>query len=107
MSLISHQRIQQAEAIWIAGGDQWDYVSYWRNNLIEDYINDAIQLRNAVIGGTSAGMAILGGYYFTAENGTVTSNQALNNPYHNNVTVDSGRLSGSAFLVGCDHRHPL
>ncbi|MCB0705543.1 MAG: T9SS type A sorting domain-containing protein [Saprospiraceae bacterium] len=84
-----HQRIQQAEAIWFAGGDQWDYVSYWRNNLIEDYLNDAIQTRNAVIGGTSAGMAILGGYYFSAENGTVSSNLALGNPYHPNVTVDS------------------
>ena len=25
-----HQRINQAEAIWIAGGDQWNYVNYWR-----------------------------------------------------------------------------
>ena len=26
-----HQQINQAEGIWFAGGDQWDYVSYWRN----------------------------------------------------------------------------
>jgi len=25
-----HQKIQQAEAIWFAGGDQWNYISYWR-----------------------------------------------------------------------------
>lgn len=85
-----HQRIQQAEAIWFAGGDQWDYISYWRGTAIDSLINLAIQDRNIVIGGTSAGMAIQGGYYFSAENGTVTSNTALSNPYDLDVTVDSG-----------------
>jgi cyanophycinase-like exopeptidase len=23
-------QIENAEALWIAGGDQWDYVSYWK-----------------------------------------------------------------------------
>jgi len=56
-----HQKIQQAEAIWFAGGDQWDYVSYWRNSPIDSLINVALANRNIVIGGTSAGMAIQGG----------------------------------------------
>ena len=59
------------------------------NNLI----NEAITNRNIVIGGTSAGMAIMGGFYFTAENGTVTSEDALSNPYDEAVSVD-----GSPFL---------
>jgi len=84
-----HQKIQTAEAIWFAGGDQWDYVSYWRNTPITMFINDAIQNRNIVIGGTSAGMAIQGGFYFSAQNGTVTSATALSNPYSNNITVDA------------------
>lgn len=87
-----HQRIQRAEAIWFAGGDQWNYVSYWRNTPIESLINIAIQERNIVIGGTSAGMAILGGFYFTAQNGTVTSANALANPYNDRMTVDSARF---------------
>lgn len=87
------QKITQAEGIWIAGGDQWDYVSYWRNTAIDSLINDAILNRNIVIGGTSAGMAVLGGFYFSAENGTVTSAEALANPYNTRVRVDS-----SAFL---------
>ncbi|MFT4666792.1 MAG: cyanophycinase-like exopeptidase [Ulvibacter sp.] len=82
-------KIMNAEAIWFAGGDQWNYVSYWRDTPIADLINDAMQSRNIVIGGTSAGMAILGGYYFSANNGTVTSATALNNPYDSRVTVDS------------------
>lgn len=89
-----HEKIQNAEAIWFAGGDQWNYVSYWRNTPVDSLINIAIDERNIVIGGTSAGMAIQGSYYFSAQNGTVTSAQAVANPYNNNMTVDS-----TAFLV--------
>jgi cyanophycinase-like exopeptidase len=92
------QKIQQAEAIWFAGGDQWNYVSYWRNTAIDSLINDAIASRNIVIGGTSAGMAILGGYYFSAQNGSVTSAAALANPYNSNVTVDSESFLHNALL---------
>ncbi len=84
-----HQRIQEAEAIWFAGGDQWNYVSYWRGTPIDSLINIAIHERNIVIGGTSAGMAILGGAYFTAQVSSVTSAQALVNPYHPGVTVST------------------
>lgn len=83
-----HQKINKAEAIWIAGGDQWNYISYWRATVIEDLINAGIQNRNMAIGGTSAGMAILGGHYFSAQNGTVSSATALNNPFDEDVTVD-------------------
>ena len=82
-------KINQAEAIWFAGGNQWTYINYWRNSPVSQAINLAIQERNVVIGGTSAGMAIQGKYYFSAENGTVTSNTATLNPYANTVTVDS------------------
>ncbi|MDX9906260.1 MAG: T9SS type A sorting domain-containing protein [Bacteroidales bacterium] len=85
-------KIQQAEAIWFAGGDQWDYVSYWRDTPIDSLINTGIALRNIVTGGTSAGMAIQGKYYFTGKNGTVTSSTALANPYNIRVTVDSARF---------------
>lgn len=88
-----HQRIQQAEAIWFAGGDQWNYVSYWRDTPVDSLINAAIADRSIVIGGTSAGMAILGGIQFTAQNGTVTSSTALNDPYANAVA-----LSDAPFL---------
>ncbi len=92
------QKIQQAEAIWFAGGDQWNYISYWRNTPVENEINQAISQRNIVIGGTSAGMAIQGKYYFSAQNGTVTSATALANPYDNLVTVDSTHFIENSFL---------
>ncbi|HMQ76734.1 MAG TPA: cyanophycinase [Flavobacteriales bacterium] len=90
-----HQRIQQAEAIWFAGGDQWDYVSHWRNTPVDSLVRTAITQRNIVIGGTSAGMAILAGYRFTAQFGTVTSQAALNNPYAVNVTLDGSPFMGA------------
>ena len=93
-----HQKIQQAEAIWFAGGDQWNYVSYWRNSPIDSLINVALADRNIVIGGTSAGMAIQGGFYFSAQNGTVTSTTALSNPYDNSITLDSTSFISNQYL---------
>jgi len=92
------QKIHQAEAIWFAGGNQWSYINYWRNTPVDSAINQAIEQRNIVIGGTSAGMAIQGRYYFSAQNGTVTSTEALSNPYNNSVTVDSSRFVNNFFL---------
>ena len=80
-------KVEKAEAIWFAGGDQFDYVSYFKDNALEDALNDFVNTKGGVIGGTSAGMAILGSGYFSAENGTVTNEQALGNPYHNRMTL--------------------
>jgi cyanophycinase-like exopeptidase len=93
-----HKKIKQAEAIWLAGGDQWDYVSFWRNTAVDSLINDAIINRNIVIGGTSAGMAIQGGFYFSARRGTVTSDEALSDPYNSRMTVDSAKFLKNFYL---------
>lgn len=81
------QRVANAEAIWFAGGDQFDYVSFFKDNEMENTLNDFINTKRGVIGGTSAGMAILGSGYFSAENGTVTNAQALSNPYNSRMTL--------------------
>ncbi len=83
------KKVAQAEAIWFAGGDQWTYVSYWRDTPLDSLINTKIQNENYVIGGISAGMAILGQYYFSAENGTISSDDAVNNPYDSRITVET------------------
>lgn len=93
------QRIQEAEAIWFAGGDQWNYVSYWRGTEVQNLINHAVNFENVAIGGTSAGMAILGGHYFSAENGTITSAEALANPYATDATVSSAPFLENWFLT--------
>lgn len=81
-------KVANAEMIWFAGGDQYNYVSYFKDNALETVLNNHINVKQAPIGGTSAGMAILGGKFFSARNGSVTSAQALNNPFHPNVTID-------------------
>ena len=80
-------KVANAEMIWFAGGDQSLYVNYFKNNALEDLLNNHISVKHAPIGGTSAGMAILGGKYFAALNGSVTSPQALTNPYNSFVTI--------------------
>lgn len=81
------QKVTEAEAIWFAGGDQYDYVSYFKDNAMEDALNAYVNTKQGVIGGTSAGLAILGGSYFSAQNGTVTNAQALSDPYHLRMTI--------------------
>lgn len=92
------QQLRNAEAIWIAGGDQFDYVSYWKNTAVDSAINDHINIKGAPIGGTSAGMAIQGGHYFSAANGTVTSSQALSDPFDAGVTVGHSDFLHNPFL---------
>ncbi|CAM3439778.1 Secretion system C-terminal sorting domain-containing protein [Flavobacterium longum] len=80
-------KVANAEMIWFAGGDQWNYVSFFKDNALEDLLNAHVNIKQAPIGGTSAGMAILGGKYYSAQNGTISSTQATNNPFHANMTI--------------------
>jgi cyanophycinase-like exopeptidase len=93
------QRIAQAEAIWFAGGNQWNYISYWRNTPVDSLLNIAINQRHIVIGGTSAGMAIQGQAYFSAQNGTAASATALANPFDNTVTPDTAGFLNNLWLT--------
>lgn len=81
------RQVRNAEALWMAGGDQWDYVSLWKDGPVGDALRYLITEKKAVIGGTSAGMAVLGEAYFSAQNGTITSAAALANPYTAKMTV--------------------
>lgn len=76
------EKVVKAEAIWFAGGDQYDYVNYFKGNAMEDALNTFINSKKGVIGGISAGLAILGSSYFSAELGSIESAAALLNPYH-------------------------
>ncbi|MBT0586165.1 cyanophycinase [Alteromonas oceanisediminis] len=49
--------VETAEFVWIAGGDQSDYINQWKNTAVSDAI-DAVYARNGIIGGTSAGNAV-------------------------------------------------
>ncbi len=66
-----------------------------------------INNRNIVMGGTSAGMAILGEYIFNAKNGTVTSEEALVNPYREDVSIDSLNIYRCKIFGTRDYGYPL
>ena len=84
------QQIRRAEALWIAGGDQGKYVSFWKDGPVGDALRYLIEEKKAVIGGTSAGMAILGSAYFSALNGSISSAEALANPFNAKMTLGNG-----------------
>ncbi len=84
--------LEHAEAIFMAGGDQATYVAAWRGTGLTEAI-DAAWNRGAVIGGTSAGCAILGGTVYTASQGTVLSSEALAAPYNIRVTLADSMLA--------------
>lgn len=52
--------IRQAEVVFIAGGDQGNYLRGWKGTPVQDAINANIAAGKP-IGGTSAGLAVLGG----------------------------------------------
>jgi len=80
-------KIRNAEALFIAGGDQNDYVTLWKGTPIEEAIHYLVT-RKVPIGGTSAGLAVMGEFLFSAANGTIDSSTALSNPYNNKVVLD-------------------
>ena len=92
------ERISRAEAIWFAGGDQHDYVRFWRGTAVDSLINHGIRERKLAVGGTSAGMAILGGHYYSASSGGVRSEEALTDPFRAEVTVDSAAFLSVPYL---------
>jgi cyanophycinase len=86
------QRIRGAEALFIAGGDQSDYLQYWKGTPLETALQDLAN-RNVPLGGTSAGLAVLGQFIYSGLNQSVTSTAALADPYDKNVTLDRDFLA--------------
>jgi cyanophycinase-like exopeptidase len=65
---------------------------------VEDAINFLLTSKKAPVGGTSAGLAVLGGTYFSAMSGTVTSDKALADPYNRYMTLGNNDFIAAPFL---------
>lgn len=78
--------IEQAESIYLAGGDQSDYVRYWQDTPVQDALNRHIA-SGKPLGGLSAGLAVMGEFSFSSMIDTIHSPEALANPYGNEVTL--------------------
>ncbi|MBC8008778.1 MAG: cyanophycinase [Burkholderiales bacterium] len=83
--------LDHAELIWMAGGDQNDYTTYWRGTAVETALR-AAYARGAVLGGTSAGAMVLGEYLYDPAVSAVTSAEAVANPYRSSVTLSTDFL---------------
>lgn len=80
--------IRGAEGIWLAGGDQSRYIKYWKDTPVATAL-DAHARAGKPLGGTSAGLAVLGEFSFAAlESGTLTSEIALQDPFDRRVTIE-------------------
>ncbi|MEL6135843.1 MAG: cyanophycinase [Cyanobacteria bacterium J06626_23] len=77
--------IREADALFIAGGDQNKYQEYWEGTRTEVAINYLINEKRVPVAGTSAGMAILGSYYYAPDHQGVLSSEILGDPCHFNT----------------------
>jgi len=84
--------IAHAEGVFLAGGDQSDYIKAWKGTGVETALMKAWS-RGAIIGGTSAGCAVLGAFSFAALNDSVYSDEALKDPYNLYMTLDRDFLA--------------
>lgn len=85
------QTIRTAAAIFIAGGDQANYINFWRGTPVQRALDDAVR-RGIPMGGTSAGLAILGEFAYSAQGDKtdgpdLTSPVALADPFHPQVVI--------------------
>ena len=83
--------IRKAEVVFIAGGDQSNYVRGWQETPVELAINENIAAGKPV-GGTSAGLAVLGEFVYGCmkdkpDDKDLASTDVLPNPYFERVTL--------------------
>jgi cyanophycinase len=83
--------ITQAEAVFIAGGDQSNYIRGWQDTPVETAINAGIAAGKP-IGGTSAGLAVEGEFVYAClkdkpDDKDLASTDVLPNPYFDRVTL--------------------
>jgi cyanophycinase len=83
--------IKNAGAVFLAGGDQADYVNYFKGQGVGSALNYLINTKHAPVGGTSAGMAVLGQFYHPggADPATVLQNPTA-------VTIGNSFINSAA-----------
>jgi len=84
--------LRNADGIFIAGGDQANYLRYWKGTPVQAALNRHVAA-NRPLGGSSAGLAILGHYSYTAlDGGSLESKVALADAGYAGVTLENDFL---------------
>ncbi|MGB9663975.1 MAG: Type 1 glutamine amidotransferase-like domain-containing protein [Ignavibacteria bacterium] len=87
----TYDELITAKAIFLRGGDQWQYIRLWKGTKTEQAINYVFQ-NGGVIAGTSAGAMVLGEFDFSAQNGSVFPDEALQNPFNSKMKFENNFL---------------
>jgi len=90
--------VNRADVLFIAGGDQSTYIANWAGTPLEAALKSAVA-RKVPLGGTSAGLAVLGQFDYSGANQSVSSAEALANPYDRNVTLDRSFLNALPLMA--------
>ena len=79
--------VQHADGIFLAGGDQANYVRYWKGTPMQEALNAHVRAGKP-IGGSSAGLAVLGAHVYGAmDGGSLVSKEAMADPLGKPVTL--------------------
>ncbi len=84
-------RVRAAHAIFLRGGDQSRYVLRWRGGPLEAAIRSVFE-KGGVVGGTSAGCAVLGEWTYDSNKGSLSATEALADGRHEELTLTHGFL---------------
>ena len=97
------QAIRKAEAVFFAGGNQNDYIAYYKGTALGSVLDYLANVKHAPFGGTSAGMAIQGYVYYDGIT-NVLSQEALQNPYASGTGIHYNDFLHNPFLANtiCD-----
>jgi len=87
----TYDELITAKAIFIRGGDQWDYVSQWKGTKTDSAIQYVFN-NGGIVAGTSAGAAVLGDVDFSAQNGSAYPDEALENPFYSRMKFENNFL---------------
>jgi cyanophycinase len=88
----TYDELITAKAIFLRGGDQWDYIRLWKGTKVDSAINFVFQ-NGGVIAGTSAGAAVLGNVDFSAQSGSAYPDEALQNPFYSRMKFENNFLN--------------
>lgn len=97
-----YRRILASDGIFLRGGDQYQYVSKWKGTLAEKAIRE-VYARGGVVGGTSAGEAVLSQLIFDSRLTSVDPRTALQNPLGAKITFTEDFLGFASGLLADSH----
>ncbi len=94
--------VREAHIIWIRGGSQSQYCKTWKGTPLEAAIR-SVFARGGVVGGTSAGCAVLGEVIYDAAGGSLDPNEALRNPFAKQISFTQGFLELTPGVIFDSH----